>query len=279
MLACSRCGKTLPKANFTSKQLKAKASARFCIACTKGTGTLHACFSQAASGPAAERPSQVVTEKTVATTPEKQDVVVQIERLSTGGTRYEAHYERPGSGPMSDAQRKAKTRARTSLFPDRVAAERAENTGRMAALRAADREQAAEILAAQSGTESEPDCDRYACPKCGDLCYETEFYCWECGFQLKELCVGGCRLGLDVSVQGEIAEAGSRSLIIDFFGNGSAAARQVTQIMRDAGLSCRTLFSSEQLDDACGYNCAKWACMLHALGETFHTFTSRSRRE
>jgi hypothetical protein len=63
---------------------------------------------------------------------------------------------------MSDAQRKAKARARTSLFPDRVAAERAENTGRKAALRAADREQAAEILAAQSGTESEPDCDRYA---------------------------------------------------------------------------------------------------------------------
>ena len=137
MLACSRCGKTLPKANFTSKQLKAKASARFCIACTKeGAGTLHACFSQAASRPAAERPSQVVTEKTVATTPEKQDVVVQMERLSTGGTRYEAHYERPGSGPLSDGQRKAKARARTSLFPDRVAAERAENTGRRAALRA-----------------------------------------------------------------------------------------------------------------------------------------------
>ena len=147
MKRCSRCEKSLPNASFTSKQLKTKASARFCIACTQGTGTLHACFSQATSTTseatstaAGERPSQVVHERTVASTPKGQDVVVAIERCSTGGTRREAHYERPISGSMSGSQRKAKTRARTLLFPDKEAAAREQNTGRMAELRAADRE-------------------------------------------------------------------------------------------------------------------------------------------
>ena len=67
-------------------------------------------------------------------------MVVAIEICSTGGTRREAHYERPISGSMSESQRMAKTRARTLLFPDKEAAAREQNTGRRAELRAADRE-------------------------------------------------------------------------------------------------------------------------------------------
>jgi hypothetical protein len=95
------------------------------MACTQGAGTtLHAWFQAAPAAPAyvpaAERPSQIVTERTVATTPKGQDVVVTMERLSTGGSRYEARYDHPTSGPMSDRQRQMKTRARTSLFPEKA---------------------------------------------------------------------------------------------------------------------------------------------------------------
>ena len=93
---------------------------------------------------AADRPSQIVHERTVATTPNGRDVVVAMERLSTGGTLREARYERPVSGPMSGSQRMAKQRARTSLFPDKHVAEKEKNTGRMAAIRAAEIELAAE---------------------------------------------------------------------------------------------------------------------------------------
>ena len=109
MLKCSRCSQTLPKASFTGKQVKTVASKRFCMACTQGAGTtLHALFQAAPAAPAAyvpaaERPSQIVTERTVATTPKGQDVVVTMERLSTGGSRYEARYDHPTSGPMSDS--------------------------------------------------------------------------------------------------------------------------------------------------------------------------------
>ena len=44
--------------------------------------------------------------------------------------------------------------------------------------------------------------------------------------------------------------------------------------MRGAGLSCRTLFSNTQLGSSCGYNGAKWACMLYGLGrDRFHAFS------
>ena len=34
MLKCCRCDEILPKANFTAKQLRRRASQRFCVACT-----------------------------------------------------------------------------------------------------------------------------------------------------------------------------------------------------------------------------------------------------
>ena len=68
--------------------------------------------------------------------------------------------------------------------------------------------------------------------------------------------------------------SGSRGLVIDFWCYGSSKARQVAQLMTDSGLLCRTLFASNQLPDACGYNSTKWACMLHALGVgRFHQLT------
>ena len=169
MPACSRCGKTLPKTDFTPTQLKAKASVRFCIACTQRYGTLDACFKQAASTAAAERPSQVVHERTLASTPKGQDVTVMMERVSTGGTRHEALYERPQSGPMSGSQRMAKTRARTTLFPDKAAAERAQNTQRMAALRSAECELEAAASAEAEVTDAANECRICASLKKGDF--------------------------------------------------------------------------------------------------------------
>ena len=68
------------------------------------------------------------------------------------------------------------------------------------------------------------------------------------------------------------APTGRRCLVIDFF--DSAKAHQAAGMMSDSGFACRTLFSRSQLADSCGYNSAKWACMLHALGpEHFHGLT------
>ena len=64
----------------------------------------------------------------------------------------EAHYERPISGSMSGSQRMAKTRARTSLFLDKEAAAREQNTGRRAELRAADRESERQSAQSSVGT-------------------------------------------------------------------------------------------------------------------------------
>ena len=80
-------------------------------------------------------------------------MVVQMERLSTGGTRHEALYERPASGAMSDSQRAAKTRARTQLFPDKAAASREKDSGRKAAVRAAEREAAWRAIVAARRAE------------------------------------------------------------------------------------------------------------------------------
>jgi hypothetical protein len=67
---------------------------------------------------------------------------------------------------------------------------------------------------------------------------------------------------------------GSRAVLLDFYNGGSPQAHQVARIMRDAGVSCRTLFASCQQTDSCGYNGSKWACMLWALGpEIFYEFT------
>ena len=68
--------------------------------------------------------------------------------------------------------------------------------------------------------------------------------------------------------------SGGRAVLLDFYCGGSPQAHQAAQIMRDAGVSCRTLFASCQQTDSCGYNGSKWACMLWALGpERFYSFT------
>ena len=63
------------------------------------------------------------------------------------------------------------------------------------------------------------------------------------------------------------------AFVIDF-SNCSSRSRDTAQFLRDEGLTCRTLFSNNQLSNSCGYNSAKWACMLRELGsERFLTLT------
>jgi hypothetical protein len=74
--------------------------------------------------------------------------------------------------------------------------------------------------------------------------------------------------------QAQWEASGSRAVLLDFYSGGSPQAHQAAQIMRDAGVACRTLFASCQQTDSCGYNGSKWACMLRALGpERFYSFT------
>ena len=339
-------------------------------------------------------------------TPAGQNEVVRMDRLSTGGTRHEAHYQRPLSGPMSDQQRSAKTRARTTLFPDRAAAARETDAGRKAVVRAADRadrEQVARLAAdreqvarpqwqvivagwraeidgtlppdinlekleaqrryldegyARDGIaadvrhlDGEPDgsdgCDQcdaelqliwlehdwYWCDRCLAWLHKGKlrFGCASCDFDLCHRCswrvpdwsnkdlaeaperserkeagiyddgidgaaqyhatgttesVEMLRAALEAEYAGMRAQgllsfptepmmidaSGSRALVIDFA--HSDRARSAAQLLRRAGLSCRTLFSNSQLTDSCGYNSAKWACMLRELGsEHFYEFT------
>ena len=137
MPACSRCCDNLPKERFTAKQLKAAASKRFCMACTQGAGTLHQFLAPAAPGPAAaERPSQIVHERT-RPSPGGKGIVVQTERLSTGGTCHAAEFHPAHSARMDGTERMAKLRARLSLFPEEQAESRAKDAVRTAAKRAA----------------------------------------------------------------------------------------------------------------------------------------------
>ncbi len=69
------------------------------------------------------RPSQIVHETSVAT-PQGQNIIVTLERTSTGGTQREAAFKRAAGGAMSEAERAQKKRVRASLFPDRQAAGR-----------------------------------------------------------------------------------------------------------------------------------------------------------
>ena len=62
------------------------------------------------------RPSQIVHES-AAPTPTRAHTVVTLERTSTGGTRREVQFRRAAAGPMSDAVRAEKKRARAALFP------------------------------------------------------------------------------------------------------------------------------------------------------------------
>ena len=64
------------------------------------------------------RPSQIVHES-AAPTPTRAHAVVTLERTSTGGTRRQAQFRRAAAGPMSDAVRAEKKRARAVLFPQK----------------------------------------------------------------------------------------------------------------------------------------------------------------
>jgi hypothetical protein len=357
---------------------------------------------------AAERPSQIVHERTVASTPQGQNVVVAMERISTGGTHHEARYQRPASGSMSGSQRMSKIRARTSLFPERESAAREANRSRMAAVRMADREQQLAVQAQQSlssavgvariswqhwkteqeGTWDDPavrarehvlaeslgigneqlllgsDWVQTNMPTLADFvtfCHkeldwtmplvhspvqykpgimtrclsvydyfdaplplvefveyslpashvDSQWKMLHCEKEASALRALAAKLlerleeipseseddsGDELEQQQEREQreqreqrereqcereeqehtevSGSRAVLLDFYGGGSPQAHQAAQIMRDAGVSCRTLFASCQQTDSCGYNGSKWACMLWALGpERFYEFT------
>lgn len=82
--------------------------------------------------------------------------------------------------------------------------------------------------------------------------------------------MGGAGFAPDAP-EGQVAVTGNRALVIDFQVNPESL--QVATRMEAAGLQCRTLFSRDQITDACGYNCARWACDVRTLGLNFHTFS------
>ena len=69
-------------------------------------------------------------------TPRGQHVQVSLERISTGGTRHQAQFERASTGPMSGEERMKKQRARC-LFPETQASAREKDAERVAARRTA----------------------------------------------------------------------------------------------------------------------------------------------
>jgi hypothetical protein len=78
------------------------------------------------------RPSQIVREPTPTPTPTKgEHLIVTMERVSTGGTKYVAQFTRAGSGAMSGAERAMKKRRRAQLFrPQKAELEVAERAAK-----------------------------------------------------------------------------------------------------------------------------------------------------
>ncbi len=66
-----------------------------------------------------KRPSQIVRER-VALSDGKQHIEVTMERVSTGGTRYEASFTKAAGRAMTPAERAQKKRVRSTLFPPRA---------------------------------------------------------------------------------------------------------------------------------------------------------------
>ena len=77
------------------------------------------------------RPSQVVQEST-SLSPEGRHIEVVMERVSTGGTRHQAHFRRSALTPMTGQERMAKNRARKSLFAEQAAGCSRSTTGHRA---------------------------------------------------------------------------------------------------------------------------------------------------
>ena len=76
-----------------------------------------------------QRPSQIVHENSPQPTTNGRNVVVVLERRSTGGTRHEAQFRR-AAGTMSGAARKKMERVRASLFPQKQREARARDARR-----------------------------------------------------------------------------------------------------------------------------------------------------
>ena len=131
------------------------------------------------------------------------------------------------------------------------------------------------------------ECDFHMCHECSvhEVEWSKRGNAQPCGRPLGSGVERPCELSPEpedvvFDVGGDVAVSGSRALILDFFGNGTSQARQATQIMRDAGFACRTLFASCQQRNSCGYNAAKWACQLWAHGkDKFHQFTLQEASE
>jgi len=336
-------------------------------------------FAAGASAPKTPlRPSQVVHESTDSS-PDGQHFIIAMERLSTGGTHHVAKFQRTGLGPLSVSERKQKSRAKASLFPEKEAEARdkdAERKQNERAAAASAKELAARIKAqriselteqyANDWSEQPPGWDQHGVPITSPWLEparraHARYAAEQLGIPGKQLLVSdewmlqnmpvcieeaarrdidfkefigidspyndsgdeddhlirvigvdglpsdtpGATSSIDFDItysrppspaesmsaqnewrerhrlreqetlvametdvraylevappEGDVAELGSRGIIIDFLGNGSAQARQAANIMRDAFLSCRTLFSSNQLPDSCGYNSSTWA--------------------
>tara|TARA_B110000046_G_scaffold60100_1_gene67500 strand:+ start:254 stop:2005 length:1752 start_codon:yes stop_codon:yes gene_type:complete len=76
------------------------------------------------------------------------------------------------------------------------------------------------------------------------------------------------------SVRSACASQKTRSgkfIVVDFL--SSAQSAEAVRVMQAAGLQGHGLFTTNQLPNACGYNAAGWALMLHTLGDGFADLT------
>lgn len=94
------------------------------------------------------RQSQIVHES-AAPTPGKTNVVVTMERTSTGGTRREAQFKRAAAGAMTPAERASKKRAKAELFPPRAVQLREADAARKRDAVAARKAEAAAVQSTQ----------------------------------------------------------------------------------------------------------------------------------
>ena len=113
-----------------------------------------------AAAPQQKRPSEQVQESKPVTTPQGRHVRIMMERLSSGGTKHEAVFEREKRpGPMSGAERKKKARIKATLWPEQRVEALQQDAERKATERtaAAEEEEGAGLDESSSDGSSESD--------------------------------------------------------------------------------------------------------------------------
>ena len=123
---------TLP---FTITPLAREAAGRPTAALVQDRVEVAALMSQSTELGTPQRSSQVVRESSPVLSTGKKHLVIKMERRSTSGRKYEAHFKRASTGPMTGAERAAKKRVRATLFKPRQLAPQQKDAQRKAAER------------------------------------------------------------------------------------------------------------------------------------------------